>query len=75
MALQQTLWRVNRVFAKFSLVACIKGGLENQGFPVGYPLAPQSPLSDEGREVVALVLRAVDLEAEGKTTDRYAHHH
>lgn len=60
MALQRVLWRVNQAFAKYSLAACIKGGLEIQGFPVGNPLAPQAPLSDEGRDEVARILRSVE---------------
>ena len=56
MALQRKLWRINQVFSKYALAACIKGGLELQGFPVGAPLAPQSALSEEGREEVRAVL-------------------
>ena len=55
-ALQRRLWRVNQVFAKYNLAACIKGGLELQGFAVGPPLAPQTPLADAGRAEVAGVL-------------------
>jgi hypothetical protein len=28
MQLQRQLWRINHVFAKYNLAACIKGGLE-----------------------------------------------
>lgn len=59
MALQRTLWRLNRAFAKFNLAACIKGGLEIQGYAVGAPLPPQPQLSAAGRAEVAAVLRAV----------------
>ncbi len=59
MALQRKLWAVNGVFAKYALAACIKGGLELQGFPVGAPLPPQAPLDEAGRTEVAAVLRAV----------------
>lgn len=45
--LQRPLWRINEVFRKYSLAACIKAGLEFQGFEVGPPLAPQEHLSDE----------------------------
>lgn len=48
MRLQRSLWRMNRVFAKYNLAACIKGGLELQGYEVGVPLAPQAPLSEAG---------------------------
>ena len=48
MELQRRLWFLNQVFMKYNLAACIKGGLELQGYPVGPPLSPQSPLSPEG---------------------------
>ena len=38
----------------------IKGGLELQGYAVGDPLPPQTPLSAEGREEVRRALQAVD---------------
>ena len=60
MAMQRTLWRINQAFAKYSLAACIKGGLEIQGFAVGDPLPPQAPLSDEGRAEVAQILQSVE---------------
>ncbi|MGA7490461.1 MAG: dihydrodipicolinate synthase family protein [Xanthobacteraceae bacterium] len=56
MQLQRQLWRINQVFAKYNLAACIKGGLELQGYAVGAPLAPQPPLSPEGIEEVRLAL-------------------
>jgi 4-hydroxy-tetrahydrodipicolinate synthase len=54
--LQRSLWRINRVFAKYNLAACIKGGLELQGYEVGAPLAPQTPLSQAGRLEIQGVL-------------------
>ena len=56
MQLQRRLWRINEVFAKYSLAACVKGGLDLMGFEVGAPLAPQSPLTAQGRDEVAAVL-------------------
>jgi dihydrodipicolinate synthase/N-acetylneuraminate lyase len=56
MQLQRSLWRMNRVFAKYNLAACIKGGLELQGYEVGAPLPPQMPLSDAGRAEVEGIL-------------------
>src|SRR5438105_15151577 len=38
MALQRRLWQVNEVFARFNLAACIKAGLESQGYAVGDPV-------------------------------------
>lgn len=57
MALQRKLWRVNEVFARFNLAACIKAGLAIQGYEVGDPIAPQTPLTPEERKVVDGVLR------------------
>jgi 4-hydroxy-tetrahydrodipicolinate synthase len=52
MALQRRMWRVNEVFAQFNLAACVKAGLQSQGYAVGDPIAPQSPLTlDERRKV------------------------
>jgi dihydrodipicolinate synthase/N-acetylneuraminate lyase len=59
MELQRQLWSINQVFAKYNLSACIKGGLELQGYAVGNPLAPQTPLSPEGIEEVRLALSKV----------------
>jgi 4-hydroxy-tetrahydrodipicolinate synthase len=56
MALQRELWRINQIFAKYSLAACIKAGLTLQGFPVGDPLPPQMPLTDEARAEVRKAL-------------------
>ena len=53
---QRPLWNLNQAFAKYNLAACIKGGLELQGYAVGAPLAPQPPLSSEGIEEVRRVL-------------------
>jgi dihydrodipicolinate synthase/N-acetylneuraminate lyase len=59
MELQQPLWSLNQAFAKYNLAACIKGGLELQGYPVGAPLPPQAPLSPEGIEEVRRALLAI----------------
>jgi 4-hydroxy-tetrahydrodipicolinate synthase len=59
MALQARLWNLNQAFAKYNLAACIKGGLELQGYAVGAPLPPQAPLSAEGVEEVRRALAAV----------------
>lgn len=56
MSLQRKLWKMNRVFAKYNLAACIKGALELQGYEVGQPLPPQTPLSDAGRAEVDGIL-------------------
>jgi dihydrodipicolinate synthase/N-acetylneuraminate lyase len=56
MQLQRQLWSINQVFAKYNLAACIKGGLELQGYAVGTPLPPQLALSPEGIEEVRVAL-------------------
>lgn len=59
MAMQRPLWALNQAFAKHALAACIKGGLRLQGYEVGDPLAPQSPLSAEGVEDVRQALMSI----------------
>ena len=59
MKLQRELWRINEVFARYNLAACIKGGLELQGYAVGTPLPPQPPLPPEGIEEVRRALLAI----------------
>jgi len=56
MALQRPLWRINELFAKYALAACIKGALELQGFEVGRPLPPQPALDETGRAEVRAML-------------------
>jgi dihydrodipicolinate synthase/N-acetylneuraminate lyase len=53
---QRPLWTLNQAFAKYNLAACIKGGLELQGYAVGAPLPPQAPLSAAGIEDVRRAL-------------------
>jgi 4-hydroxy-tetrahydrodipicolinate synthase len=54
--LQKTLWSLNVAFEQYSLAACVKAGLEMQGFPVGHPLPPQRQLDEEGKKVVSQIL-------------------
>ena len=56
---QRRLWNLNQAFAKYNLAACIKGGLQLQGYPVGAPLPPQAPLPPEGVEEVKRALVAI----------------
>lgn len=56
---QRRLWGLNQAFARYNLAACIKGGLQLQGYPVGDPLEPQTPLSEEGKEEVGRALHAI----------------
>mgnify|MGYP003341817379 FL=1 len=59
MALRRDLWALNQAFATYNLAACIKGGLELQGYAVGAPLPPQTPLSATGVEDVRRALERV----------------
>ena len=56
MALQRRLWRINEAFARFNLAACIKAGLQIQGYPVGEPVPPQPALTAEERAIVEQTL-------------------
>lgn len=59
LALQKKLWPLNVAFQRYSLAACVKAGLEMQGFPVGPPLPPQKQLESEGRKVVQKILKNI----------------
>ena len=57
--LQKTLWSLNVAFEQYSLAACVKAGLEMQGFPVGPPLPPQQQLDEERKRVVSQILTTI----------------
>jgi 4-hydroxy-tetrahydrodipicolinate synthase len=59
-ALQRRLWRVNEAFARFNLAACIKAGLQANGYAVGDPVPPQPALGPDERAIVVNTL--ADLE-------------
>ncbi len=69
-ALQRSLWRINETFARFNLAACIKAGLELQGYDVGDPVPPQPALTAEERRAVAAALEDVAVIAEPEPTPR-----
>lgn len=56
MALQHRLWRINEVFTRYQMSACVKAGLQMQGYDVGDPIAPQASLGEEGRIAVRAIL-------------------
>jgi 4-hydroxy-tetrahydrodipicolinate synthase len=60
MDLQRKLWRINEVFARFNLAACIKAALQHQGYDVGDPVPPQRPLGADERRVVAAALDEIN---------------
>jgi len=57
LTLQRKLWRINEAFARFNLAACIKAGLQAQGYDVGDPVPPQAALTTEERKVVEAALK------------------
>jgi 4-hydroxy-tetrahydrodipicolinate synthase len=57
--LQREMWRVNEAFARFNLAACIKAGLQIQGYEVGDPVPPQTPLNADDRKVVERILASL----------------
>jgi len=59
MTLQRELWRVNEAFARFNLAACIKTGLQIQGYAVGDPLPPQAALTADERKIVESILASL----------------
>ena len=59
MTLQRDLWRINEAFARFNLAACIKAGLQIQGYAVGDPVPPQAALTAEERKQVEAILADV----------------
>ena len=60
MELQRALWRINEIFARYNLAACIKAALQLQGYDVGDPIAPQRALGADERRIVAAALDVVD---------------
>jgi 4-hydroxy-tetrahydrodipicolinate synthase len=61
MNLQRKLWGINEAFARFNLAACIKAGLQIQGYDVGDPVPPQPALTAEERRIVAKTLMELDV--------------
>src|SRR6476661_6040858 len=59
MKLQRDLWRINEVFARFNLAACIKAGLQIQGYAVGDPVPPQAALAPAERETIEHILAEI----------------
>ncbi len=59
MRLQRDLWRMNEAFARFNLAACVKAGLQIQGYAVGEPVPPQAALSPNERKQVEGILADV----------------
>ena len=60
MTLQRRLWGINEAFARFNLAACIKAGLQTQGYDVGDPVPPQPALTADERKIVEKTLIELD---------------
>jgi 4-hydroxy-tetrahydrodipicolinate synthase len=58
--LQRRLWRVNEAFARFNLAACIKAGLQANGYAVGDPVPPQPALGPDERAIVVNTLAELE---------------
>jgi len=61
MTLQRKLWGINEAFARFNLAACIKAGLQFQGYDVGEPVPPQPALGADERKIVEKTLSELDV--------------
>src|SRR6185312_11657502 len=61
MTLQRKLWGINEAFARFNLAACIKAGLQFQGYEVGDPVPPQLALTPDERKIVEKTLMELDV--------------
>lgn len=61
MELQRKLWRINEAFARFNLAACIKAGLQLQGYDVGDPVPPQAALTADERRAIEKTLKELDI--------------
>jgi 4-hydroxy-tetrahydrodipicolinate synthase len=64
MALQRRLWGINEAFARFNLAACIKAGLQIQGYDVGEPVPPQPALTADERKIVEKTLTELSVLAD-----------
>jgi 4-hydroxy-tetrahydrodipicolinate synthase len=63
MTLQRRLWGINEAFARFNLAACIKAGLQFQGYDVGDPVPPQPALTPAERKIVEKTLTELEVAA------------
>jgi 4-hydroxy-tetrahydrodipicolinate synthase len=61
MTLQRKLWGINEAFARFNLAACIKAGLQTQGYDVGDPVPPQPALTADERKIIEKTLAELDV--------------
>jgi 4-hydroxy-tetrahydrodipicolinate synthase len=61
MTLQRRLWGINEAFARFNLAACIKAGLQTQGYDVGDPVPPQPALTADERRIIEKTLMELDV--------------
>jgi 4-hydroxy-tetrahydrodipicolinate synthase len=55
--LQKKINKINELFQKYNLAACIKAALEIQGFDIGKPILPQQPLSVDAKKEIQKALK------------------
>ena len=58
---ETTKARFTEAFARFNLAACIKAGLQTQGYDVGDPVPPQPALSADERKIVEKTLKELEV--------------
>ncbi|MCH4543008.1 dihydrodipicolinate synthase family protein [Ochrobactrum sp. POC9] len=56
--IQKRLWGFNEVFARYRLASCLKAALQIQGYEVGDPIRPQTPLDANAVKIVKDALQA-----------------
>ena len=56
MVVQRGLWKLNEAFARYNLAACVKAGLQIQGYDVGNPVPPTAPLTGDQRKTLEGIL-------------------
>ena len=61
MAVQRGLWKLNEAFARYNLAACVKTGLQIQGYDVGDPIPPTAPLTGDQRKTLEGILGSLAL--------------
>lgn len=59
--IQKRLWSFNEVFARYRLASCLKAALQFQGYAVGDPIRPQTPLDADTVRIVTEALKAASL--------------
>lgn len=67
---QKKIWKVNIVFQKYSLAACIKYGLEYMGFKVGEPVHPQTVLDKTAKKEIRDIIDELKKQRRSNSCER-----